>query len=257
MRIKQSVCYPLAGMTNLEELFPKLAEIGFVGVDTFWAEEDFDDLAALAKANGLAIASMCGHQGLDVGLNRPEEHDRIEQEICVSIDQAARHGIPGIICFSGNRWEGQSDEEGIEVIAAGLKRVAPYAEKKGVNLNMELLNSKIDHAGYQNDHTAFGVAVCEKVGSPRVKLLYDIYHMQIMEGDVIRSIRDNIQWIGHFHTAGVPDRHDMDDEQELNYVAIARAIAATGYENYVAHEFIPKGDKIAAFAQAFEICDQG
>jgi hydroxypyruvate isomerase len=122
---------------------------------------------------------------------------------------------------------------------------------------MELLNSKVNHPGYQCDHTAWGVAVCEKVNSPRVKLLYDIYHMQIMEGDVIRTIRDNIRWIGHFHTAGNPGRNDMDDAQELNYAGICRGIAATGYPYYVGHEFVPKGDLIEALRAAFALCDQG
>ena len=142
-------------------------------------------------------------------------------------------------------------------MADGLRRVAPYAEKRGVNLNIELLNSKIDHPGYQCDHSAWGVAVCERVNSPRVKLLFDIYHMQIMEGDVIRNIRENIGWIGHFHTAGNPGRRDMDDDQELNYAGICRAIAASGYDGYVGHEFQPKGDVLEALRRAFALCDQG
>ena len=135
--------------------------------------------------------------------------------------------------------------------------MAPYAEQKDINLNLELLNSKIDHPGYQCDHTAWGVAVCERVDSPRVKLLYDIYHMQIMEGDVIRTIRENIRWIGHFHTAGNPGRNDMDDTQELNYAGICKGIADTGYDLYVGHEFKPKGDPVEALRQTFARCDQG
>jgi hydroxypyruvate isomerase len=147
--------------------------------------------------------------------------------------------------------------EAIEAVADGLRRVAPYAERKKVNLNLELLNSKVDHPGYQCDHTAWGVAVCERVNSPRVKLLYDIYHMQIMEGDLIRTIRENVHWIGHFHTAGNPGRNDMDDTQELNYAGICRAIAATGYELYVGHEFAAKGDLVEALRRTFALCDQG
>ena len=139
--------------------------------------------------------------------------------------------------------------------AEGLKRVAPMAEKAGITLAVELLNSKRDHAGYQADHTAWGVALCQKVGSPAVKLLYDIYHMQIMEGDVIQTIRDNIEWIAHFHTAGNPGRNDMDDTQEMNYLGICRAIAETGYDGYVAHEFSPKGDKVEALRAAFAACN--
>jgi hydroxypyruvate isomerase len=142
-------------------------------------------------------------------------------------------------------------------VADGLRRVAPYAEECGINLNLELLNSKIDHPGYQCDHTAWGVAVCERVGSPRVKLLYDIYHMQIMEGDIIRTIRENIKWIGHFHTAGVPGRNDLDDTQDLNYRGICSAIASTAYDLYLGHEYKPKGESLPSIQQAFAVCDQG
>jgi hydroxypyruvate isomerase len=134
--------------------------------------------------------------------------------------------------------------------------VVSYAEEKGINLNIELLNSKVDHDGYQADHAAWGVEVCRRMGSPRVKLLYDIYHMQIMEGDLIRTISENIEWIGHFHTAGNPGRKDLDEDQELNYAAICRAIAASGYQGFVAHEFSPKGDRIEGLRAAFGICDQ-
>jgi len=171
------------------------------------------------------------------------------------VDIAVKHGIPGIICFSGNRQPHVSEQDAIDAVADGLRRVAPYAEEKGVNLNLELLNSKVNHAGYQCDHTAWGVAVCEKVNSPRVKLLYDIYHMQIMEGDIIRTVRENIQWIGHFHTAGNPGRQDFDDTQELNYKGICQAISESGYEYYLGHEFNPKGDLLAGLETAFGICD--
>ena len=133
-------------------------------------------------------------------------------------------------------------------------RVAPLAEAAGATLNVELLNSKVDHPGYQCDHTAWGMALCERVGSPKVKLLYDIYHMQVMEGDVMRTIRDNIRWIGHFHTAGNPGRHDLDESQELSYTAICRAIRETGYHGYVSHEFFPRGEPLQALDHAFRIC---
>ncbi len=230
-----------------------VAEIGYDGVEVWGRDGDFEETAALAKRFKLAFTSMCGSGSL----NNPAEHDRAEAELKASIDIAAGVGMRGVICFSGNRREGQSDAEAIDAVAQGLLRIAPYAEAKGVNVNMEVLNSKIDHIGYQCDHTAWGVAVCEKVNSPRVKLLYDIYHMQIMEGDVIRTIRDNIKWIGHIHTAGNPGRNDLDDSQELNYTGICRAIAATGYDGYVGQEFRPKGDVIAAMRQARTICDQG
>jgi hydroxypyruvate isomerase len=259
MRIKQSICYPLfkpEGM-SLDELFATAAGMGYAAVEMWFRDETFEEMAAKAKEQGLVLASMCGHQSLTDGLNKRSNHDRIEAELRESIDIAARLGIPGVICFSGNRQPHMTEVEAAEACADGLKRVAPYAEEKGVNLNMELLNSKVNHAGYQCDRTHWGVGVCQRVGSPRAKLLYDIYHMQIMEGDVIRTIRDNIRYIGHFHTAGNPDRHDMDDEQELNYRGICGAIAATGYEYYVGHEFSPKGDRIEALKTTFEICNQG
>jgi hydroxypyruvate isomerase len=243
--------------TPLATFVARVADLGFAAIELWARDETFDEAVGLARQYGLAIAIMSGHNSLQVGLNDPDEHDRIEAELHDSIDIAAEVGIPGVIVFSGNRRAGVSEAEAIACTVAGLKRIAPYAESKRVNLNLELLNSKVDHAGYQCDHSAWGIAVCEQVNSPNVKLLYDIYHMQIMEGDVIRTIRDNIRWIGHFHTAGVPGRRDFDDTQELNYVGICRAIAETGYALYVGHEFKPKGDVYEALAQAFAICDQG
>ncbi len=257
MCIKQSMCYPMfkPPEMSLDELFKVGAEIGFVAVEIWSRGPDFEEVVETTKRYGLAVASMCGHESLPDGLNKRSNHERIEAELRTSIDIAAKYGIPGVITFSGNRQPFQSDMEAIDACVDGLCRIVPYAEKKGINLNMELLNSKVDHPGYQCDHTAWGVAVCEKVNSPRVKLLYDIYHMQIMEGDVIRTIRQNIKWIGHFHTAGNPDRRDMDDTQELNYAGICQGIAGTGYPYYVGHEFRPKGDLIEALRQVFKLCD--
>jgi hydroxypyruvate isomerase len=239
----------------LAQMVAAAAEIGYAAIEIWQRPADFENIVELAKRHGLAMASMVGHASLPDGLNKRSNHDRIEAELRESIDIAARHGIPGVICFSGNRQPHQTEIEAITAVADGLARIAPYAEEKGINLNIELLNSKIDHAGYQCDHTAWGVAVCERVNSPRVKLLFDIYHMQIMEGDVIRTIREHIKWIGHFHTAGVPGRHDLDDSQELNYRGICRAIAATGYDLYVGHEYRAQGDVIASLAAAFALCD--
>jgi hydroxypyruvate isomerase len=159
-----------------------------------------------------------------------------------------------MIVFSGNR-EGISDADGIKNCVAGLKRVTPLAEKLGVTLCLELLNSRVDHHDYQCDRTDWGVEVCKAVGSPRLKLLFDIYHVQIMEGDIIRRIRDNIDFIGHFHTGGVPGRREIDETQELNYRAIAKAIADSGYTGFVAQEFMPSRDPLTSLAQAIEICD--
>lgn len=259
MRIKQSVCYPMirpAGIP-LAEFVAKVAALGFDAIELWTRDAAFDEVVALARRHGLAIAIMSGHDSLTVGLNDPSQHDRIEAELRTSIDIAAEAGIPGLIVFSGNRRDGVPEAEAIAATVAGLRRIAPYAEAKDVNLNMELLNSKVDHPGYQCDHSAWGIEVCRQVDSPSVKLLFDIYHMQIMEGDIIRTIRDNIRWIGHFHTAGVPGRHDFDDTQELNYTGICRAIAETGYNLYLGHEFRPKGEVYDALARAHAICDQG
>jgi len=258
MRIKQSVCYPMYSRKgdDLGAFCAAIAGVGYAAIEFWGWGEELDEIGVTAGEHGLVVASVIGHASIPNGLNDPANHDRIEGELHASIDKAAELGIPGVICFAGNRRAGQSDEEGLAVCAEGLRQIAPYAEAKGVNLNVELLNSKIDHAGYLCDHTAWGVALCEAVDSPRVKLLYDIYHMQIMEGDVIRTIGEAIRWIGHFHTAGVPGRGDMDDTQELNYVAICRAIAATDYAGYVGHEFRPRGDRLDALAHAFQTCDQ-
>ncbi|OGV78936.1 MAG: xylose isomerase [Lentisphaerae bacterium RIFOXYB12_FULL_65_16] len=258
MRVKQSVCFPIFKLEKMtqDDLFRLSKEMGYVAVEMWFRPDNFEEIVGMAKKHGLVLASMCGHQSLTDGLNKRSNHDRIEAELKTSIDLAAKHGIPGLICFSGNRLPHMGEVEAMDAVADGLKRVAGYAEKKGINLNMELLNSKVNHPGYQCDHTAWGVAVCEKVASPRVKLLYDIYHMQIMEGDLIRTIRENIRWIGHFHTAGNPGRNDMDDTQELNYRGICKAIADSGYEYYVGHEFVPKADPIAALRTAFEMCNQ-
>jgi hydroxypyruvate isomerase len=170
------------------------------------------------------------------------------------IPLAAAAGVPNIVCFSGNR-AGMSDGEGITNCIAGFKRIAPIAEKHGVTLCLELLNSKVDHKDYQADHTAWGVQVVQSVGSPRLKLLYDIYHMQIMEGDVIATIRANAQHIAHYHTGGVPGRAEIDETQELNYRRVMQAIADTGFTGFVAQEFVPKRDPLTSLKQAYEICD--
>jgi len=258
MKIKQSVCLPMMKPAEapMPDFLKALARIDYPAVEIWQRDDDFETFVDLCRENDLVLAGMVGHAALGNGLNDPAQHDRIEAELRESIDLAARFQIPGLICFSGNRREGLSDEEGIGHTVAGLRRIAPHAEEKGVNLNLELLNSKVNHPGYQCDHTSWGVAVCEQVDSLRVKLLYDIYHMQIMEGDIIRTIQENIEWIGHFHTAGVPGRRDFDETQELNYAAVCRAIAAADYDLYVGHEFRPKEDALEALEKAFAICDQ-
>jgi hydroxypyruvate isomerase len=189
------------------------------------------------------------------GLNRTENHDRLEREFRENIEKAAKAGVPNVITFSGNR-RGLPDEKGIANCVTGLNRVKKIAEDKGVTICLELLNSKVDHHDYQCDHTAWGVEVVKRVDSPRVKLLYDIYHMQIMEGDVIRTIRENIQYLAHFHTGGVPGRHEIDNTQELNYGAVAKAIVDLGFQGYLAHEFVPaSSDPIKSLEEAAKLCD--
>jgi hydroxypyruvate isomerase len=173
--------------------------------------------------------------------------------VLANLKVAAQWGIPVLICFSGNR-NGLADDRGVEITAEGLRRVARAAEDAGVTLALELLNSKVNHPDYQCDHTAWGLRVCELVGSPRVKLLYDIYHMQVMEGDVMRTIRDHHAAFGHYHTAGNPGRNELDETQELNYRAIVRAIRETGYDGYIGQEFIPRGEPVAALRAAFDVC---
>ena len=231
-----------------ERFVAAAAEAGFAALDLVPPEhwEPVGD-------RGLAISSIAGHQPLEVGLNRRDQHERIAREIRASIVNAQRLGIPNVICFSGNR-EGLDDATGLEVTVEGLRRVAPAAEEAEVTLVLELLNSKVDHPDYQADHTGWSVGVCQAVGSPRVNLLYDIYHMQIMEGDVIRTLRALHPLIGFYHTAGNPGRNDLDDAQELNYPAILKAIRETGYAGYLAHEFIPKGEPVAALRTLFQQC---
>lgn len=260
MAVKQCLVLPIfyqPQRQTLDAFCAAIAEIGYAAIEIMQPGDDLAKIVATARRHGLAVASMVGHASLPDGLNKVANHDRIEAELGRAIETAAEHGIGGLICFSGNRNPGQSDYEGLVASAQGLRRVAPYAEKHGVNLNVELLNSRVDHPLYQADHTDWGVALCEMVGSARVRLLYDIYHMQIMEGDLIRSIRKSIAHIGHFHTAGNPRRQDLDDTQELNYTGICRAIDEAGYDLYVGHEFTPVGDRLEAARHAFRVCSGG
>src|SRR5258708_6043749 len=225
INIAQAVAWwPFVPAKMSPETFVRaVAEAGYAAIDL--APQEY---WPLITSHGLALSAVGGHGSIALGLNRADQHDRIEGELRAQLALAARWHIPNLICFSGSR-ESQSDEQGIELSAAGLARVAPAAEAAGVTLVLELLNSKVDHPGYQADHTAWGVRVCEAVGSPRIKLLYDIYHMQIMEGDIIRTIREHHAWFGHYHTAGNPGRNEIRATQELNYPAIVPAIPATGH----------------------------
>jgi hydroxypyruvate isomerase len=187
-------------------------------------------------------------------LNRPEHHAAIEAGLRLNIPLAAKAGVPNVITFSGNR-RGMPDEEGARNTVVGLNRVKKIAEDHGVTICLELLNSKVDHPDYMADHTEWGVRVMQEVSSPNVKLLYDIYHMQIMEGDLITTIRNNLAWIGHFHTGGVPGRHELDDTQEVQWDGVMRAIAAAQFKGYVAQEFVPVRDPLTSLREAFDLCD--
>ena len=188
------------------------------------------------------------------GFNDRANHPMLLRELEETIPRAAREGVPNVIAMFGNR-NGRSDAEGVDNCVAGLRVIAPLAEQHGVTICVELLNSKVDHRDYHGDRTAFGVAVVRGVASPRVKLLYDIYHMQIMEGDVIRTIRAHLGEIAHFHTGGVPGRNEIDATQELNYRTVATAIADAGFGGYLAHEFVPKRDPLTSLREAVLICD--
>jgi hydroxypyruvate isomerase len=248
-RLKQSVSRWCFEKWSLDKLAQEAARIGCKGIDLI----DYKEWPTVQKY-GLIPSMTPGGGTIADGLNRRDNHTRIQAELRENINRAAAAGVPNVITFSGNR-RGLPDGEGIENCAAGLNRIKKYAEENGVTVNLELLNSKVDHKDYQCDHTGWGVEVMKRVDSPRVKLLYDIYHMQIMEGDVIRTIRDNFTYIGHFHTGGVPGRHEIDDSQELNYAAVARAIVDLKYQGYFAHEFVPARDPLKSLEQAVQLCD--
>jgi hydroxypyruvate isomerase len=253
-RIKQSVCRWPYARTPLPELCRRARRIGLSAIDLL-----FPDEWAVARDAGLDVS--LGYPSrrdkfIETGFNDPANHELLIAELAAVLPLAARAQVPNVIGMFGNRLPGVDDEAAAAHCVAGLRRIAPVAADHGVTLCLELLNSKVNHPNYQGDHTAFGVAVVEAVGSPQVKLLYDIYHMQIMEGDVIRTIRGNIDWIGHFHTGGVPGRHEIGDSQELNYRGIARAIADLGYTGYLAHEFMPtRSDPFVSLEEAFTLCN--
>jgi hydroxypyruvate isomerase len=249
-RIHQSVCRWCYEDMPLGSLAKSAAEIGLQGIDLLNPEQyeiprEYGLICTMGYAGGGEITDA---------LNRPENHAAIERAFATNIPRAAKAGVPNVITFSGNR-KGMSDDEGARNAIAGLRRMKKIAEDHGVTICMELLNSKRDHHDYMCDHTAWGVRVMQEVNSPNVKLLYDIYHMQIMEGDLIDTIRENIAWIGHFHTGGVPGRHELDATQEVQWEAVMHAIADSGFRGYVAHEFLPKGDPLASLRKATDLCD--
>jgi hydroxypyruvate isomerase len=249
-RIKQSVCRWCYASIPLRDFCHQVATLGLTALDLLTPDD-----WPVAREFGLTCSMGSGLGGpIERGLNDPANHDAIVGSLRAGIPRAAQAGVPNVITFFGNR-HGRSDAEAIAHCVTALNRVKGVAEDHGVTVCVELLNSKVNHKDYQGDRTSFGVEVVSAVNSPRVKLLYDIYHMQIMEGDVIRTIRENRQWIAHYHTAGVPGRHEIDDTQELNYAAIARAIADTGFGGYLAHEFVPTRDPMTSLREAVVLCD--
>jgi hydroxypyruvate isomerase len=234
----------------LEEFAKACKEIGIESVELLGEK----DLAIVEKAGLKCAVGYATDWGIPKGFNRIENHEKLIADFETMIPKAAKAGIPNLICFSGNR-EGQNDNEGMINCAAGLRKLMPSAEKYGVTIIMELLNS-YGHADYQCDKTTWGSALCEMVGSERFKLLYDIYHMQIMEGNIIDTITKYSKYIGHIHTGGVPGRHELDETQELYYPAIMKALVNTGYKGYVGQEFVPsQQDKLAALKKCILICD--
>jgi hydroxypyruvate isomerase len=248
--VKQSICRWCYGKIPLEKLAAEAKKMGYQSIELIGPEE-----YKTVKSFGLTCGMMRCATGIVNGLNRKENHDKIVDALQADIEFAAVEKLPNVLCMAGNRVKGMTDEEALDNCALGLKRVLKLAEEKKITVCMEGLNTKVDHKGYVYDRTKWGVDLCKKLGSDRFKLLYDIYHMQIMEGDVIRTIRDNRDFIAHFHTGGNPGRNEIDETQELNYPAIVKAILEKGYNGFLGQEFIPKRDPFQSLAQGFRICD--
>ena len=248
-RLKQSVSRWCYGKMALDDLCREAKAIGLGSVELL-DEKEWD----VPLRHGLTCAMPNGPGGIEVGWNKTENHDDLVKKSEALLPKIAEKRFPNMILLSGNRG-GTSDADGIKNCIAGIKRIAPLAEKVGVTLCLEVLNSRVDHPDYHFDKVGWGIEVVKGVASPRLKILFDIYHVQIMEGDVIHRIRENIEWIGHFHTGGVPGRHEIDETQELNYRAIAKAIAALGFTGFIGHEFVPERDPMTSLRQAHEIFD--
>ena len=246
-RLKQSVCKWCYGKLSVEEMCKEAVKLGLVGIDLL-KPEDF----ATLKSHGL-VCTMVSSHSLSDGLCDEKYHEASLSKLNEVIDATSAAGYRNVICFSGNA-RGIDRKTGLKNCAAALKKIVGVAEKKNVIINMELLNSRVDHADYMCDNSAWGIELCKEVGSNNFKLLYDIYHMQIMEGDIIRSIQKNHKYFGHYHTGGNPGRHELNDQQELFYPPIAKAIAETGFDGFFAHEFIPAGDPITGLTDAVKLC---
>ncbi len=247
-RIKQSACGGCFKRMPLEKRATIAAQIGLAGLDFVGPNE-----WPVLKKHGL-VCTMTGSHSLSRGLNHKENHQECLARIRTSIEATAQAGFRNVICFSGNR-AGMDDDEGMKNCLIALKQIVGLAEKKKIILCMELLNSKVNHKGYMCDRSGWGFELAKQLGSPNFKMLYDIYHMQVQEGDIIATIRKGIEYIGHFHTAGVPGRHELDENQEIYYPAVMRAIVDTGYDGYVAHEYSPRRDPLTSLKEAVKLCD--
>jgi len=250
-RIKQSICKGCLRKLKLsrEQEASRAAKMGLLGLDLV-GRGDWDAV----KKHGLVATMVSGAGGIRKGLNDKSMHAKFIEDFKANIKAAAEYKWPNVICMAGDR-KGIGDDEGMDNCHTILEEAVKIAEDSGVTICMELLNSRVNHPGYMCDKSAWGFELCRRVNSPRFKMLYDIYHMQIMEGDLIATIRKNIDWIGHFHTAGVPGRHELDEDQEIYYPAVMRAIAETGYSGYVAHEYSPLRDPVESLVQAIKACD--
>lgn len=246
-KLKQAFCRWCFKNFSLEDLSIKAASLGLVGIDLL-DPKDFP----VVKKHGL-VCTMVNSAPLADGMCDPKFHDMCIEKISAAIEATSAEGWRNVICFSGNA-RGIDRETGMNNCVAALKKLTPLAEKKKVILNMELLNSRVNHADYMCDNTTWGIELVKRVGSDNFKLLYDIYHMQIMEGDIIRSIQNNHQYFGHYHTAGNPGRHELDGNQELNYVPIAKAISEVPFDGYFVHEFIPARDPMIGLEEAVKLC---
>ena len=246
-RLRQSVCKWCFRDMSVDELAAAGKAMGLVAIDLLTPDQ-FDAV----KKHGL-VCSMVSSHALSDGLCDPKHWDTALEKINAAVEATAREGWRNVICFSGNA-RGIDRKTGLKNCAEALKKITPVAEKANVILNMELLNSRVNHPDYMCDRSDWGIELCKEVGSDNFKLLYDIYHMQIMEGDIIRSIQDNHQFFGHYHTAGNPGRHELDDTQELFYPPIARAIADIGFDGFFAHEFIPTREPLASLEAAAKLC---
>jgi hydroxypyruvate isomerase len=248
-RLKHSVSRWCFGGIALPELAKASAEMGFTSIELV-GPEDWPVL----KEHGL-ICAMTPSHGIDKGFNDKANHAKCIVAVTKSIDANADAGFPNVICLSGNRAKNLSDEEGLANCVEGLKQVVGLAEKKGITLCLEVLNSRVDHKGYMGDTVEWCVEVCRRIGSPRMKILFDIYHVQVQQGDIIARIKQFHEFIGHYHTAGVPGRHELDETQEIYYPAIMRAIVETGFKGFIGQEFVPTRDPLEKLLESIKLCD--